>query len=50
MKYLFGFKDFPGIADSVILLRLECTINPQNLMKVLGAIFEKIKILNFFLT
>ena len=24
-------------------------INPQNLMKIVGAIFEKMKILNFFL-
>ena len=40
---------FPGIAESVILLRFECTINPQNFMNILGAIFEKMKILNFFL-
>ena len=40
---------FPGKADSVILLRFECTINSQNLMKIVEAIFEKIKILNFFL-
>ena len=36
---------FPGKFDSIILLGLECTINPQNLMKIVGAIFEKIKFL-----
>ena len=40
---------FSGKADSVILLCFECTINPQNLIKIVPAIFEKIKILNFFL-
>ena len=40
---------FSGKADSVIFLCLECTINPQNLIKIVGAIFEKIQILNFFL-
>ena len=30
-------------------LGFEYTINPQNLMKIVGAIFEKIEILNFFL-
>ena len=40
---------FPGKADSVILLGFECTINTQNLKKVVWAIFEKIKILIFFL-
>ena len=35
---------FPGKADSAILLRFECTINPQNFMKIVGAIFEKMKI------
>ena len=39
---------FPGKADSVILLGFECTINPQNLIKIVGAIFEKIKIFYFF--
>ena len=39
----------PGKAHSVMLLGFECTINPQNLIKVVGAIFEKIEILNFFL-
>ena len=37
---------FPGKADSVILLG---TINPQNLIKIVRAIFEKIEILIFFL-
>ena len=40
---------FSGKVDSVILLGFECTINPQNLIKIVGAIFEKIKIFNFFL-
>ena len=40
---------FPGKADSVILLGFECSINPQNLMKIVGAIFEKIDIFYFFL-
>ena len=39
---------FPGKAKSVILLGFECTINPQNLIKIVGAIFEEIKIFNFF--
>ena len=41
---------FPGKADSAIFLGFECAINPKNLMKIVGAIFEKMKILNFFLT
>ena len=40
---------FPGKADSVILLGFECTINTQNLIKIVRAIFEKFEILNFFL-
>ena len=40
---------FSGKADSVMLLGFECTINPQNLIKIVVAIFEKIKIFNFFL-
>ena len=38
-----------GKVDSVILLGFECTRNPQNLIKFVNAIFEKIEILNFFL-
>ena len=30
------------------MLGFECTINPQNLIKIVRAIFEKIEILNFF--
>ena len=33
---------------SVILLGFECTINSQNLIKIVRAIFEKFEILNFF--
>ena len=40
---------FSGKTESIRLLRFECAINPQNLMKIVGAIFEKIKILHFFL-
>ena len=36
-------------ADSVILLDFKCSMNPQNLIKIIGAIFEKIKILFIFL-
>ena len=39
---------FPGKADSAIFLGFECTINPQNLMKIVGAIFEKIKFFFIF--
>ena len=35
--------------DSVILLGFECSINLQNLIKVVRAIFEKFEILNFSL-
>ena len=48
-NYLSSFRDFPGKADNVILLGFEYTINPQNLIKIVGAIFEKFEILNFFL-
>ena len=40
---------FSGKTDSVILLGFECTINPQNLIKIVRAIFGKFEILNFFL-
>ena len=40
---------FSGKADGVILLGFDCPINWQNLIKIVGAIFEKIKILNVFL-
>ena len=48
-NYFSSFKDFSGKADSVILLGFKCTINPQYLIKIIGAIFEKIEILNFFM-
>ena len=44
-----SFRDFPRKADNVILLDFEYTINPENLINIVRAIFEKIKILNFFL-
>ena len=43
-NYFSSFRDFPGKADSAILLGFECTINPQNLIKIVRAIFEKIEI------
>ena len=33
-NYFSSFRNFPGKADSVILLGFECTINPQNLIKI----------------
>ena len=39
---------FPGKVDSVILMGVECTINPQNLIKIVAVIYEKIIIFNFF--
>ena len=49
-KYIFSLSGiFLGKADSVVLLVFEGTINPQNLMKIVGAILEKIKIFQFFL-
>ena len=49
-KSYSSYKDFfPGKADSAILLRFECTINPQNFMKIVEAIFGKMQILIFFL-
>ena len=38
------FREKPMVS----LLGFECTINPQNLKKIVRAIFEKIKILIFF--
>ena len=50
LKYIFPVSGiFPGKADSVILLCFECTINLQNLIKIVRAIFEKFEILIFFL-
>ena len=43
--FFFSFRDFSG--KSVILLGFKCAINPQNLIKIVGAILEKIKIFNF---
>ena len=46
-NYFSSFRDFPEKADSVILLGLECTINPQNLMKIVAAVFWEIRNFNF---
>ena len=32
-----------------MFLRFECTINPQNIIKIVRAIFEKMKIFKFYL-
>ena len=48
-NYFSSFRDFSGKADSVILLGFECTINPQHLIKIVGAIFEKINFFYFIL-
>ena len=48
-NYFSSFKDFSGKVDSVILLGFECTINTQNLNKIVKPSFEKIEILIFFL-
>ena len=48
-NHFSSFRDFfSGKADSVILLGFECTINSQNLIKIVRAIFEKIKFFIFF--
>ena len=39
---------FPGKANRVILLGFECSMNPQNLIEIVRAIFEEIEILIFF--
>ena len=41
-NYFSSFRDFSGKADSVILLGFEYTMNPQHLIKTVGASFEKI--------
>ena len=38
---------FPGKANGIMLLGFECTVNSQNLIKIVRAILEKIEILNF---
>ena len=40
-NYFCNLTDFPGKTDSAILLGFECTINRQNLIKIVGAIFKK---------
>ena len=46
LKNIYFF--FPGKVDIAMFLGFECTINPQNLMKIVGDIFEKMEIFNFF--
>ena len=42
-NYFYSFRDFFG-KSRVILLGFEYTINAQNLIKIVRAIFEKFKI------
>ena len=49
-KYIFIVSGiFPGKAYSVKFLCFECTVNPQNLMKIVWALFEKIENFIFYL-
>ena len=48
-KYFSSFRDFCGKSRQCHILGFECTINSENLIKIFGAIFEKLKILNIFL-
>ena len=48
-KQFFYFQGFFRGKQIVLLLGFKYTINPENLIKIVGAIFEKIKIFNFFL-
>ena len=48
-NFVSSFRDFPGKTDSVVLMGFECTINPENVIKIVGVIFEKIKFFKFFL-
>ena len=49
IKYFSSYNIFSGKADNAIFFGFECTINPHNLIKIVGTIFEKMKILNSFL-
>ena len=50
LKYIFPVsRIFSGKADNITLLGFKCTINQQNLIEIVGAIFEKIWFFNFFL-
>ena len=49
LKFIFLVSGIlPGKSDSVILLVFVCTIKPQNLLKIVGAIYENMKI-KFFM-
>ena len=43
-KCFFSLKYFSGKPDSVILVGFECPITPQNVIKIVGTSFEKMKI------
>ena len=42
-NYFSSFREFSGKSWNCHILGLQCSINPQNLFKIVGAIFEKIK-------
>ena len=44
-----SFRDFSGKSRRSHIVGFECTINPQIVIKIVRAIFQKIEILNFFL-
>ena len=50
-NYYSSFRNFSGKSRwcHIVGLRMYCTINPENLFKIVGAIFDKTEILNFFL-
>ena len=48
--FFSSFRDFSRISRKCHVLGLECTVNPQNLINFVGAIFEKIEnFINFFM-
>ena len=48
-NYFSSLRNFLEKVNSVILFGFESTINSQNLIKIIGSIFDKFEILNFFL-
>ena len=47
-NYFTSFRDFSGKSRQCHILRLRMYYKSYNLIKIVGAIFEKIKIFNFF--
>ena len=48
-NYFLVSRIFQGKSDSVILLGFEYAINPQNLIKIVRAIFKKSKLIFFLM-